>query len=498
MDQKKKIIIIGGGVSGMSVGIYAQINGFDSQIIEKHSIAGGICTAWYRKKYRFDYSIQWLVGTKEGAFHDTMCETNILNDQVQIINAEIHNRNLAKDGSDLIIYTDLERWKKYLLTISPEDGKAINKLARDIRRASHLRPFDIAPALRTPLKYLKAFFHCFPSLFIAIRHRGKNFTQYIESLKIKSPLLKEKLLNIYGEGNYACYAFLLIMGWYFRKNAGYPIGGSLGVAERMKERYESLGGEFLFKKEVEEIIIENGTAKGVKLTDGSVIDADYVVSAADGYTTLYKLLKGKFRSPKLDRVYANWKLFTSMVQVSFGIDKALQTDYNIQVVQAHGEKIGGTELKHSYRILNYNFDPTMAPEGKSCIIIRFDSPYDLWEKMSEEDYRKEKKKIEEDAIKILEKHYPGSSEHIEVCDVATPLTTIRYTGAWKGSYEGFIPTSKNVIDQLNQKIPNLDHFYLAGQWLFPGGGIPPSVHSGKWALQLICRDEGKQFMAKIK
>ena len=185
-----------------------------------------------------------------------------------------------------------------------------------------------------------------------------------------------------------------------------------------------------------------------------------------------------------------------MVQVSFGIDKELQTDYNIQVVQAHGEKIGSTELKHSYRILNYNFDPTMAPEGKSCIIIRFDSPYNLWKKLNEEDYSKEKKRIEEDAIKILEKHYPGSSEHIEVCDIATPLTTIRYTGAWKGSYEGFIPTAKNVIDQLNQKIPNLDHFYLDGQWLFPGGGIPPYVHSGKWALQLICRDEGKQFIAK--
>ena len=210
------------------------------RLLKNIALQVGFARHGIEKKYRFDYSIQWLVGTKEGAFHDTMCETNILNDQVQIINAEIHNRNLAKDGSDLIIYTDLERWKKYLLTISPEDGKAINKLARDIRRASHLRPFDIAPALRTPLKYLKAFFHCFPSLYIAIRHRGKNFTQYIESLKIKSPLLKEKLLNIYGEGNYACYAFLLIMGWYFRKNAGYPIGGSLGVAERMKERYESL------------------------------------------------------------------------------------------------------------------------------------------------------------------------------------------------------------------------------------------------------------------
>lgn len=496
MGNKKKIIIIGGGVSGMSVGIYAQLNGFDSQIIEKHSIAGGICTAWFRKKYRFDYSIQWLVGTKEGAFHDTMCETGIIDDSTKIINAEIHNRNVAKDGTDLIIYTNLWKWEKYLLSISRKDWKAISRLCRDIRWASHLRPFDIAPAFRTPLHYLVAFFKCFPSLCMAALHKGQTYTQYIKSLKIKNPELEKKLLNIYGEGNYSAYAFLLIMGWYFRKNAGYPIGGSLGVAERMQKRYESLGGEFLFKKNVEEIIIENNVAKGVRLSDGTIIDADYVVSAADGHNTLYNLLKGKYRSPKLDKVYASWQLFTSMVQVSFGINKDLKTDFNIQVILAGGEKIGSTTLAHNYRILNYNFDPTMAPEGKSCIIIRYDSPYHLWEKMTDEEYKEEKKRIEEDALKILEKHYPGSSEFVEVCDVATPKTTIRYTGAWKGSYEGFIPSPKNVVDQLDQKIPNLDHFYLAGQWLFPGGGIPPSVHSGKWALQLICRDEGKKFVSK--
>lgn len=247
---------------------------------------------------------------------------------------------------------------------------------------------------------------------------------------------------------------------------------------------------------MEEIIVENGSAKGVKLTDGTILRADYVVSAADGYTTLFKLLKGQFKSPKLDHVYSKWILFTSMVQVSFGINKELHTDYSIQVVQACGEKIGSTELKHNYRILNYNFDPTMAPEGKSCIIIRFDSPYDLWKNLGKEAYNEEKKRIEEDAKKILEKHYPGSSQHIEVCDIATPLTTIRYTGAWRGSYEGFIPTPKNVIDQLDQRIPGLDHFYLAGQWLFPGGGIPPSVQSWKWAIQLICRDEKRKFVSK--
>lgn len=496
MSGKKKILIIGGGVAGMSAGIYAQVNGFDSVVVEKHSIPGGICTAWYRKHYKFDYSIQWLVGTKEGAFHDTMWETGILDDTVKVLNSDVHNINVDKNGADFIIFTKVRRWRRYLLRMAPEDFIAINRLCRDIRWASHLRPFDIAPALRKPWHYVKALYHCWPSLYMALRHKGKTYQEYIDSLHFKNEYLRSRMLQIYGENNFSAYAFLLIMGWYLRKNAGYPMGGSLGVAERMQKKYESLGGQFLFKKEVEEIIIENNQAKGVRLTDGTVLEADYVISAADGYATLFNMLKGKYNSKEIENAYKNWHRFSSIVQVSFGVNKKLETGSHIQVVLAQNEKIGSTTISHSYRVLNYDFDSSMAPENKTAIVFRFESPYELWENMTDEEYKAEKQKIAEDARKLLEKHYPGSLELVEVMDVATPRTTIRYTGAWKGAYEGFMPTPKNVIDQLDQKLPNLDHFYMAGQWLFPGGGIPPSVESGKWAIQLICRDEDKRFHAK--
>ena len=331
---------------------------------------------------------------------------------------------------------------------------------------------------------------------MVLKHRNKNYSQYIRSLKFKNKNLETKLINIYGECDFAAYAFLLIMSWYTKKNAGYPIGGSLEVAKRMQSRFEEYGGKMLFKKEVKEILIENGKAVGVELADGTVLKADYVISATDTYTTMYKLLKGKFVTDEFKKAFSDWSLFSSFVQVSFGINKKLDTDYPVQVVLAKGKKIGSSVLDHSYRILNYNFDKTMAPENKTCIIFRFDSPYTQWKDLSKEEYLEEKKRIEEDVKELLEFHYPGSSEYIEVSDVATPLTTIRYTGAWKGAYEGFRPSCKNVIKQLKQNLPKLENFYMASQWLFPGGGIPPSVQSGKWAVQVICDKEKKKFIAK--
>jgi phytoene dehydrogenase-like protein len=146
--------------------------------------------------------------------------------------------------------------------------------------------------------------------------------------------------------------------------------------------------------------------------------------------------------------------------------------------------------------MNYGFDRTMAPEGKSVIVMRFDSPWENWRDLDSDDYRKEKEQIVIDAKAILEKHYPGISQNIEVTDVATPVTDVKYTGVWKGSYEGFMPSSKNLMDNISPVIPGLKKFYMAGQWLFPGGGLPPAGQSGKWAVQYICREEKKRFRSK--
>jgi len=146
--------------------------------------------------------------------------------------------------------------------------------------------------------------------------------------------------------------------------------------------------------------------------------------------------------------------------------------------------------------MNYCFDRTMAPEGKSVIVMRFDSPWELWKDIEKGEYENEKAQIEKDAKAILEKRYPGISTDIEICDVATPVTDVNYTGVWKGSYEGFMPTSKNLMDNINPSIAGLKKFYMAGQWLFPGGGLPPAGQSGKWAIQYICKEEDLSFITK--
>jgi phytoene dehydrogenase-like protein len=492
----KKIVIIGGGVAGLSAGIYARLNGFDAEIIEMHSITGGQCTAWERKGYRFDYCLHWLVGTRKGPFNDIWRETNAINDKVEIVDHEVHTKVFADDGREFILYTDLNKWEEYLSKLAPEDTKKIKRMCADMRKSSFLQPFSDPPGLRKPGQTIASMFRMMPVMILFMKFGRKSCDEYFGKLGFTNESLKFFLDISYGSRDFSALAFIMMFAWFNQKNAGYLIGGSLPMAKRMTNRYLDLGGKLTVRSRVKKIVVENNMAKGVVLSDNTEIRADYVISAADGHSTIFDMLDGKYLTKKISNAYENWELFTPIVQVSFGINKIIESEVPVETWNINDQLIGRTRTVNGYSIMNYCFDPTMAPEGKSVIVIRFESPWELWKDIDTGAYKDEKKKIEKDAKNILEKRYPGISADIEVCDVATPVTDVYYTGVWKGSYEGFLPSSKNLMDNLNPAIPGLKKFYMAGQWLFPGGGLPPAGQSGKWAIQYICKEERKVFKTR--
>jgi phytoene dehydrogenase-like protein len=491
----KKVIIIGGGIAGLSAGIYSAMNGFDTEILEMHSVAGGQCTAGDRSGYRFDYCLHWLVGTSKGAFHDIWVETNVLNDKTEVIDHQIHSRIFDKERNEFIIYSNIDRWEKYLLEFAPEDRKTIKVMCNDMRKSTLLEPFALPPELRSFFDYIKIIPVMLPIINLVRKFGRLTCKEYFEKLNFKNERLRSTLLSFYGDRNFSALAFVFMLGFFNQKNAGYIKGGSLPFAQRMVEKYQKIGGKISYRKKVEKIVTENNTANGVILTDGTKLAADFVISAADGYSTIYKMLDGKYVSRKIDFAYKNWELFTPIVQVSFGVGKVVESDTPIIINIAKDQKIGMTKLDYGYSVMNYHYDSTMAPKDKTAIVLRFESPWKLWENLEGENYRLEKEQIKKDAVKILETEYPGISEFIEVIDVATPKTDVRFTGVKDGAYEGFMPSKENMMNNLDMQLPKLKNFYMAGQWLFPGGGLPPSAQTGKWAVQLICKKENIKFIS---
>lgn len=497
--MEKHIVIIGGGMAGLSAGIYARLNGFKATIVEMGEHAGGQCTAWDREGYRFDHCIHWLVGTSSGTFHRIWEELGALTPATRIVDHEVFTRVVAPDGSDFLVHSNIDQWEKYLLQVAPEDAQAIHRMIADMRSTSSMEQFEDAPGLRSVVDYVKAGVHMGGALLTLGKHGRQSCREYFDELGFTNPRLKLFFDNLYADMPFSAAAFLMMLAWFSQKNAGYPIGGSLPFAQRITDRFLSLGGELRLGQRVKHIVLEpksggGSRATGIELEDGSVIPAGHVISAADAHSTIYGLLNGHFITPHIHEAFAHWATFTPLVQVCFGIDGEVPATFPTTTVIARGERIGSTELRTGFNVMNYAFDPTMAPKGKTSIILRFESPWELWKDLDGAAYQEEKKRILADATARLLKLHPEIAGHIAVTDITTPRTDVRYTGVWQGAYEGFLPGPDNFGKTLEMRLPGLDGFTLIGQWVFPGGGLPPAAQSGKWAIQLLCKELHQEFV----
>lgn len=123
--KDNSIIIIGAGFAGFAAGIYAQLNGYNTQIFEMHNLPGGLCTSWERKGFTFDGCIHWLVGSSaRSGLHDMWEETGIAKDR-EFIDMDEYIRLEDSAGGTLIFYTNIDRLEKHLLDFSPRDEKMI-------------------------------------------------------------------------------------------------------------------------------------------------------------------------------------------------------------------------------------------------------------------------------------------------------------------------------------------------------------------------------------
>lgn len=489
----KSLIIIGAGVTGLATGCYGQMNGYETQIFELHSLPGGLCTSWERKGYTFDGCIHWLVGSsKQNDFYRIWSELGAVQGR-RFVDHEEYARVEFADGRFCKFYTNMDRLEQHMIELAPEDTKRIKEMTAAVRKLVKMSAIpDKASELMGFFDKLKMFAKILPVAGTFKKYYGLSLRDYAHSFQ--SPLLQEAIAGLFDLPDFPALAMLMTLAWMSAKSGGYPIGGSLEFARAIEQRYLALGGEIHYRARVEKIIVENNRAVGVRLSDGSEQRADLVISAADGYATIFHMLEGKYLDEEIRTRYRETPIFDPLVQVSLGVKRDLSKEPHHVYYKLDKELHIGGRTQAVLGVKHYCYDPTLAPKGKSAVVVTIGADYDYWKKLTPEQYTAEKASAADQVIAVLESRYPGIKNEIEVVDVATPLTYERYTGNWQGSMEGWLITTKTMGKSFQKTLPGLANFYMLGQWTEPGGGLPPAAKCGRDIIQILCKEDGKQFV----
>jgi phytoene dehydrogenase-like protein len=487
--ENRKVLIVGGGIAGLCTGVYLRRLGFDTEILEMHTISGGLATAWEKGGFTFENCIHWLVGSKDGGQLNAGWKEVFDIGRLEFFDDPAFQ--VLERGADRItIYRDPDRLEAELLAKAPQDAAAVQEFVGLIRKIARLR----MPEGDTFLQNIGAYVGLVPYLPTLSRYGKLSMADY--SRRFTHPILRKFFTA--GISELSLLAIVFSLAWMAQGNAGYPIGGSLRMIGLIEDNYRKLGGRIRFMARVERILVENGRAVGVALQDGEELRADIVVSAADGHATIFDMLEGKFTDDRIRKIYETYKPFPSYVQVSLGVDADLRgepgavvllLDKNIQVDPET------TEDAVAFRV--FNFDPTFAPAGKTavvCVLTTYNHEY--WCGLREKDavrYEAEKERVAAAVTAVFESRFPKARGKVEVVDVATPATIVRYTGNWRGSMEGWLYTPATGIRQLPCVLPGLGNFYMVGQWIAPGGGLPAGLMTGKSVSKRIARDAGVRW-----
>ena len=491
----KKILIIGAGMAGLSAGIHACRNKYDAEIFEQHNLPGGLCTAWERKGYTFDGCIHWLVGTRPGSQFNRLWREVCAIEEMEIINHDVFMSIEGSDGKVLHIYCNLDRLEEHLLEISPADELVIKNMISAARTTAKAdfpleKPAELYKFWDVPLMLLTMM----PMLKVMGQHSRVSIKEFLE--QFEDPLLPEALSLIMPD-RYPMISLISTLASLHNYDAGFPKGGSGIFARSMEKRFLELGGKLNYKAAVKEVLVEGNQAVGLLLEDGSKVYGDIVISAADLHSTVYQLLKSRYRTAKIDESFAHLPVYSS-VQVSLGVNADLSGEAENVVVKMDKPITLGSEHNRYIYLTNYSFDPTLAPEGKTVIRATLFSSYEHWEASSEnrERYREKKEKLAELVIKEVEKRFPAVKGQIEVIDVATPITYSRYTGVWKGAYMAWIVPPEVGRFKIPKELPGLSNFFQVGQWVEPPAGLPGSMLTGRHVMQIICSRDKKPFLVK--
>jgi all-trans-retinol 13,14-reductase len=501
-------VIIGAGLGGLSAAAAFARQGYKVLVLEQHGVPGGYASAFTRPGgFTFDVSLHsTTVGTRDGVAN-LITGFPEIRDVVFVPHKPLY-RVIYPDLDIRVPHMDVAAYIALLKKSFPDDAAAIDGIFADMQGLAD-EVARLSAAGGPP--DMASFPTQFPLLF-------KNFARPWGAMlgeRVKNPKLQAVISGLWGyfglpPSKLSCFYYAMPLMGYLQGGGFYPVGTSQRISDAFVGLIKKNGGEVKLNTRVDRILTRDHAAVGVRTADGAEYRARAVISNANAPDTFGRMMPDekehlKDLHARMDRLSVSFStllvwlgLKTDLVRRAGLKDSEIfiNAGYDIEA-EYRAALAGGLPDDLGYGLTVYdNLGPGFSPKGKNTLNIIVMQGYDYWKKFetdyfygNKDAYNKEKTRLADILIERIEKRFlPGLRQAVEVVEVATPLTNLRFTSHPRGAIYGWDQTVGNSGNSRFPQRTPIRSLYLSGAWTFPGHGYGACIPSGLACFAAVMED----------
>lgn len=474
MSNKYDVVIIGAGISGLVCGCYLAKAGLKVIMVEKEANPGGCCVSFKRKHFRFDAGVHTIGNCGErGTLSKILKELNVAQSF-----AKLTPTDRFFFSEDIIDIPD--EVKKYCLLLQkrfPKERIKIEVFFKElIKIASNIKAAQKEFGELTYQNFLD---------------------KYFDDPRLKAILSAQAGYLGMLPKNASAIGMCAMLYSYLKEGAYYPYGGAGSLAEKLAEKFESLGGSLNFNTRVTKILKTDGHVKGIVINEEREVFSDIVVSSADLTQTFYSLISDNSEllnliRDKISNSAESMSLFITYLGVDLGTN---------DIESILGWHYSDYDVNNGLNSCVYIASPSVYDESaihsrKEGIIEAFKIfPYKYDDITN---WKGCKEQLEKEMISSLSEIMPKIRSAIVFKESATPKTINDYTFNRHGVPYGWALTSGQYHrnDFILEAAIKMG-LYLTGHWTNPGGGVLTVAISGFMTARMVIsyyeRENVKQY-----
>lgn len=492
------VIVIGGGLSGLTAASLLAKRGLKVAVVEKSYNPGGSCGIFKRGHVKFDQGAAMLYGFGEKGFNAHRFVFNCLEEPINMICHDLLYCVNFK-GHRIRFFADVEKFAEELSVVFPSEKENIHRFYQDmillyrhvmVETPSYTTPdeTDKKAALKSMVKHPVSY-----ARFLSFLNKtAKSLLQeYFSDPEIFK--FFDKMTSTYSYTTVEESPAVLAAVMFVDNHVGgsyYPAGSTLFVPGILEKVIEEHGGDMFLSREVVSILFDNRKPVGVFLDDGSRLFAKDIVYSGTVWNLYGKLIGSEYTTVKRrDWARGQTPTYPSVVLYTVVNRNVIPEDTSpIEMLVGNPDKIDESEV--TVYILSID-DKTLCAEDEHTVIA-IGPTFKNWDEEDGVNYKSKKQKEQNRLFEVLERRFPGITTAVRYVELATPKTIERYTLKNGGAVAG--PKQmlgQHMFHRLHTRT-EWDNLFCCGESTVMGTGTPTVTTSGLTAANAVLKKLGKE------